>query len=157
MVAMAAPTFADGFHPAGCGNLYLNITRSSTSQSVYQRPLCLYETDYKPNTAHNDQNFTHWYFQWSERFFHVCHTTSQLRCQPFYCRCARYYLGYQIWCWWLSLGKHKQKQHYFTENRWKAYSYLSHSKLQPRLLWRLWQLWLGIQNFLMRFALYKAI
>lgn len=35
MVAMAAPTFADGFHPAGCGNLYLNITRSSTSQSVY--------------------------------------------------------------------------------------------------------------------------
>ncbi len=58
MVAMAAPTFADGFHPAGCGNLYLNITRSSTSQSVYQRPLCLYETDYKPDTAHNDQNFT---------------------------------------------------------------------------------------------------
>ena len=49
MVAMAAPTFADGFHPAGCGNLYLNITRSSTSQSVYQRPLCLYETDYKPD------------------------------------------------------------------------------------------------------------
>ena len=34
MVAMAAPTFADGFHPAGCDNLYLNITRSSTSQSV---------------------------------------------------------------------------------------------------------------------------
>lgn len=25
---------------------------------MYQRPLCLYETDYKPNTAHNDQNFT---------------------------------------------------------------------------------------------------
>lgn len=39
MVAMAVPTFADGFHPAGCGNLYLNITRSNASQSVYQRPL----------------------------------------------------------------------------------------------------------------------
>ena len=58
MVAMAVPTFADGFHPAGCGNLYLNITRSNASQSVYQRPLCLYETTYKPDEDHNDQNFT---------------------------------------------------------------------------------------------------